>query len=157
MFAALFFFPLIFLLLDFIHFVLFRKRFHKLMRLPFEITSLVIFPLLFFYLMFTVPVFDSREDYISQTESVTLFISAILYLPCIVSYFISNYTKQICTEIKYGILNLLNVTAILLNIILFIILYIKSDIIFPLIGNLPLIIAFGTTLLQNIHKQIQEN
>ncbi len=135
------FIPLIFFLYDLLHTTSSGKRTSAWIRAPFEIITLLIYPYLFYML-----VIGLSQSLINTP----IIISTIILTPCIIAYFIANYSTKILTETKEGIINLLLVLAILINIVLSIIISIYSHFIISLIGNFPILISYGITLILNL-------
>jgi len=134
----LFFIPLLFFITEVFYYILGGKRFPKLLRLPFEIVSLIIYPYLFF-------------SFIVGSGSAWIGILAVL--PFIIAYFLSCYNRKFDSEFKEGILNILLVAGLLINIILSIYIISVFHILLAVIGCLPLIIMFGIALVDNLRKE----
>lgn len=151
----LLFIPTVFFSIDFIYFVLHGQRISGSLRLIFEIITVVVFPLLFYFLLFFIPDFEMTDEFVSLKSNIAIHISFVLFIPCIIGYFSSNYRSHIYSELRESTLNLCIVFAIILNIALFILITCKIGPILPIAGNLPIIITFGTTLIQNLRRQIE--
>ena len=147
--------PLAFFFIDFIYFVLHGQRLSGSLRFIFEIITIVVFPLLFYFLLFCMPDFEMTDEFVSLKSNIWVHISFVLFIPCIIGYFLSNRISSVYSELTESILNLSIVAAIILNIVLSILITCKIGPILPIAGNLPVIITFGTTLIQNLRRQME--
>ena len=129
--------PLIFFLTEGVYFVFNRRRYHTVIRLPFEIVSVVVYPCLF--LSYAI------------TSSIAVYCLLILaVLPFMAAYFVAAYKKRIFAPLAEGILNMLLTGGLFINLCLLVFFTCVFDFYFSLIGCLPLIIAFAMALLSNV-------
>lgn len=143
----IFFTPLIVFIIDAVKFVFCCKRLHPAIRLPFELIITLLYPYLFITLIL------GGSFLFTETFEITRLLISILsigvLITCIAAYFISCYKKRLLSPKKEATLNFILFIGILINIAMVIIL--SSGITWlGLLGNVPLIIAYGVALINNI-------
>lgn len=145
----LFFLPALFFICELIFFLFSGQRFWGFPRILFEITTLIIFPYLYLYIL------KGFKDIVDFTNLPIAVIILILILLCIAAYFITSYKKHSFSVRIEKTLNLFLFIGIIINVGITVTLLVISNmddlaLLLSTIGNLPIVIAYITTLCYNI-------
>jgi len=139
--------PAIFFICELFYFIFTHRRAHFLLRLPFEIVSMFIYPFIF--------VCAFKGDFINWgnffiVENAIFILLVFIVLLCIIAYFFSSYRIKMSTPVVEASFNIFLTIGILINCGIAVCMLIYSSFIVAVVGNLPIILAFGMALIDNL-------
>lgn len=133
---------------DFIVYYKTNRRIPLLLRLPFELVILIIYPLIAVKMELT----ERLESILSKE----LFL--LLCVCCIISYFVSTYKKDVMPVAIQNIIILFLIIACILNFATSLSIIAREPLggfLFAIFGNIPLFFLLLTALLEQYRKHVE--